>query len=501
MALPSEFTISLRIVSGIVASAALLCAQTEDAASRNARQVRQLAKYLSMDWVADGKLQSPADHASAAAAALGMELTDPVLQRAALRYAAISIAYDRGLDLYKGRPAEISDIPVLVKAFVAGITDDEDAKAETMIAMLQSVVVANDRIRRGNDLLAAAVRAHAEIWASLAPAIEACAGPVAKEPFAVAVAAVVGDERTTGLRLRNETKTTLHDVVLAVDSTLATAEQGNVATHTVFVPEWAPQQELLLPPRLMLGAARGGGGAVTYRIAARELRCPDQEVVLAAVDRAVPSGVDGAPVVLPLGRTEAAPKLAPTSAVRPEDATLEQATAWLDQPDLGKAQAAFTQLEAKFSGAASAGEDAASRLATLTAVRYRLAEVYRLRGFAAARTNDDDEGARKLLVLATNKYGALLEAPDVETTREGKSLHAAALRQMVHIDAILCQGYRAIAKLRPKEKSPVSNAKKHENAVKKNLALLEERYSTVTGPDGRNHLETARELVRQLLAK
>lgn len=457
-----------------------------------ALELRQLGPQLSMDWVAEARLRSPADLQAAAKAALRLPLTTPVLQDAALRFAAVTPFYRQGILLYQGRPATVADLPALARAFVAGLTDDEQAKADTMALMLRELVVTGARIRAGSELIEIAVREHAAVWASLGDLVADAAGPVA-ESSPLTVAVVVGDATVSGLQFRNGGDSTLHNVVLAVDSTLATEAQGNIVTHTVFVPEWTPERLVLLPPRLMLAAARGAGGSVSYRLWADELRV-EHEVSLPARTAATPATRRGESTVLPLGDGAAA--TAPTAA-RGDDALLGAPTALLERGEWKQAEVAFEQIEAKLARAPQAADPDAR--GTLAVVRYRLAEALRLRGFAAARASADDEAAKNLLLRTKRKYAEVLEVQDVATDREGASLHAAALRQMVHVDAILCQGYRLLLRQRPKEKALRRRAEAHEASAERSLRVLEEKYGTVRGVDGRTHAESARAAVREVV--
>lgn len=472
-----------------------LPAQASDEPSKALRELRQVAPHLSMDWVADGKLQSPDDMMAAAGRLLLTWPSDPKLRDAVLHYAAISPVYRTGLLLYRGQPAGIDDIPDLARAFVAGLTDDPEAKADTIASVLRTLVVTNAKIRVGSELIAAAVQEHASIWSSLADIVESGAGPAKASPLDVAV--VVGDGRTTGLQFRNGGDETLHNVVLSVDSTLATADQGNVCTHTIFVPRWLPKGTVLLPPRLMLGAARGGGGDVTYRLCADEMRCDAVTVALANGGGRAVDAASGRPVVLRLGARKNRTAEPAAKVAAADDGALVQATDLLDGSSWQEAKDAFEQIESRLSKGGGAGDE--SRRATLAVARYRLAEVLRRMGFAEAKAAADDEDAKNLLLRAKRKYGEVLDAPDVGTEREGKSLHAAALRHVVQIEATLCQGYRLLAKQKPQEKNLRRKAEAHEAAAKRALKTLTDDFPDVRGNDGRTHLEAAKAAVREVM--
>lgn len=476
-----------------------LLAQSADEPPAGVRELRQFGPQLSMDWVSDRRLQSPDDPMAAAVEMLRLWPEDPLLRRAMLRYAAISVFYRTGLVLYRGRPATLDDIPDLARAFVAGLTDDPEGNAATIGLALRGLVEANAKIRAGSELIAIAAREHAAIWSSLGELVRSGAGPeTSSAPLGVAV--VVGDGASTGLQFVNESGQTLHDVVLAVDSTLATADQGNVCTHTIFVPTWAPQRAVLLPPRLMLGAARGGGGSVAYSLWADEMHCLAQSVSLAA-GRAKGQAPGGAPVVLRLGgerrpASPDAPRAPAAAADAADDCGLAEATEQLDRSQLKEAQAALAEVESKLAKGAASDE---ARQAVLAVARYRAAEAMRLAAFAEARASANDENAKKTLLRAKRKYGEVLDLPDTATAREGTSLHAATLRHVVHIDAILCQAYRWQAKQRPKEKNLGRSAEAHEASAKRGLKALEERFAEARDVDGRTYLDAAKAAVRDVM--
>lgn len=165
---------------------------------------------------------------------------------------------------------------------------------------------------------------------------------------------------------------------------------------------------------------------------------------------------------------------------------------------LTDAEAALVQIEKSLLEEPMAKLQGAGTLLGVT--RYRLAETLRHRSSSVelrAKVGGERE-AEKLLRRASAKLGEVLTCPDAADTGEGSSLHAAALRRIVQIEATLYDAYKRLSEAQPTARTYAQSAKKHRDAAEAAFEKLGRLHPTATLPDGTPFVAAARTDVERL---
>lgn len=125
-------------------------------------------------------------------------------------------------------------------------------------------------------------------------------------------------------------------------------------------------------------------------------------------------------------------------------------------------------------------------------VRYRLADTLRQEAAAATRAKANDKQAERLLVRATRKYAEVLATPDSSVPEEGSSIHAAALRRVVQIEAVLYDGYKQLSTRYPQNRGYADTARSHRQAAEEAFGKLQRLHPDATLADGSRAVDAAR---------
>lgn len=166
---------------------------------------------------------------------------------------------------------------------------------------------------------------------------------------------------------------------------------------------------------------------------------------------------------------------------------------------LTEAEQTLVQVEKALLDDTMRKQPGADRLLALT--RYRTAEVLRHRSGVEIRVRDGDTEAEKLLRRACTKLNECVQLPDVADSGEGTSLHAAALRRIVNLEALLYDGFKRLAEAQPTARTHAQNAKKHREAAESAFERLRRLYATATLPDGVLFVDAVRADIERLKAQ
>lgn len=157
---------------------------------------------------------------------------------------------------------------------------------------------------------------------------------------------------------------------------------------------------------------------------------------------------------------------------------------------LAEAEAALAGMEKDLSADDMRNKPGIDELLGLA--RYRLADTLRLEATAAARVKSNDKEAERLLQRAVRKYTDVLTTPDSSVPEEGSSLHAAALRRVVQIEAVIYDGYKQLSTRYPQNRGYSDNARTHRKAAEEAFGKLQRLHPDATLPDGTRAVDAAR---------
>lgn len=131
--------------------------------------------------------------------------------------------------------------------------------------------------------------------------------------------------------------------------------------------------------------------------------------------------------------------------------------------------------------------------------RYRLADTWRLQSIVELRKKRNDREAEKFMGRAVDKFAEVLTGPDCDSTGEGSSMHAAALRRTAQIEVVLYDFYKQKSQLQPGSTGIATTARKHKDALEAAMNKLQRTYGDATLPDGSSMFEAAgREVDRRI---
>lgn len=175
---------------------------------------------------------------------------------------------------------------------------------------------------------------------------------------------------------------------------------------------------------------------------------------------------------------------APASLLPENDTLRARILAAAALPEFKAAGSALAKIEKEMTGAEAGASPATDP--RLALVRYKLADLWRKEASAILRSpRPETRRAEQKLVQAIAKYREVLAAVDGADLEEGSSLHAAALRRVVQINASLYAGYRELGNAR--QKADPFAVDGHEA-----FELLKRAYPQEALPNGTTFVEVAR---------
>lgn len=130
-------------------------------------------------------------------------------------------------------------------------------------------------------------------------------------------------------------------------------------------------------------------------------------------------------------------------------------------------------------------------------VQYELGETYRREGIETIKQGTM-HAAEKSLMLAHDKYEAVLKHPDWDESGHGTSLHACALRRCVQVQASIWGGYDALSTKQPNVKAHEDRKKKAAKAGNAAHKRLKEQHPNAVLSDGQSALGAAEQDFREL---
>lgn len=130
-------------------------------------------------------------------------------------------------------------------------------------------------------------------------------------------------------------------------------------------------------------------------------------------------------------------------------------------------------------------------------VQYELGESYRREGIETIKQGAM-HAAEKSLILACDKYEAVLKHLDWDESGHGTSLHACALRRCVQVQASIWGGYDALSTKQPNVKAHEERKKKAARAGNAAHKRLKEQHPNAVLADGQSALGAAEQDFREL---
>ena len=239
------FLVVVLFVGGItlVASPSSLV-RAEDAASKEQveqqrRQFREVGTAVSMSWTAGGRVRNDIrDFESMAKKLAKAKIDSPELAQARRKFFGVVTLYNMGSKRW-ARGVQLQDVEDVYRAFIAGLTDDQEELDESYLKILTKTAEIELRTRSGDAIVGAGVRTHAELWKNdILPVVRRVAGPLATfQPYGVGIIRFAPGG--AGLCFKNVTGQCLTNVTLVVNSQIGSANEGSV-THSIFVPDCEP---------------------------------------------------------------------------------------------------------------------------------------------------------------------------------------------------------------------------------------------------------------------
>ncbi|MEY2714780.1 MAG: hypothetical protein RIT24_1123 [Planctomycetota bacterium] len=130
-------------------------------------------------------------------------------------------------------------------------------------------------------------------------------------------------------------------------------------------------------------------------------------------------------------------------------------------------------------------------------VQYELGEAYRREGSETIKQGTM-HAAEKSLILAHDRYEAVLKHPDWDESGHGSSLHACALRRCVQVQASIWGGYDTLSTKQPNVKAHEERKKKAAKAGNEAHRRLKKDHANAVLEGGQSALAAAEQDFREL---